>query len=741
MIVTLIILAWRPAGFAAEAGKSASPKWAAATVEAELKRLEPVLKELGLKDPFGRARQLVGLEKDWTSAQTQKMWQSRIDYWRAVLLDEEGASWSDLLDFEHPALASSREALSRGGQEARRAWAAHVRTKPDLREDLRDPAVRNVLFETHAWSLYGPEGEFLRFRAEELLAGRTWILDQRPAQRDPDGDYDWLVQHPQDLLHHHSHQSAWQFKYVALAHFHQPHEKWAREFQNEVLMHIALCPELPTGYSDFGRGDAPGQAANVSWSRPAYVTHRLRQIVLTYFVLKDSPAMSPRFHGILARTVRAHASHLDACGLSPYASNQTSAAGPTLYLVAAMFAEFRQSPGWLERMWPNFLTGLRRELLPDGCHRHRSYSYHMSFIRRPLLLVHVARKLGRMDELPQRFMQFESDAIDAFARVATPIRSSPGINDDWTVAIDVRDVFHVGAKCFGRDDWLYIATDGKRGQPPRELCSLLPAAQLVTMRSDWSRAARWLFFNVSPDGGHHHPDTLSIQIWVGGRRLLTDPGTGHYYMGKRRLYGRSWWHNCPTFGAQQLPNNPSPKVLHYQTAEDLTYAVGQIEIPQKTGQPPARFRRHVFFADRNWWLLWDEFSELPVGRPVWENFHFPTEKLKIAPDGRRVSTSFPEGGNLLMLVGQPDWKLQQEETKYWLKYGGKPNQSLTVHYEADAAVASRGFGALFVPFDGQVQLGGTALERIERLADGRVRLVVTVAGKRRELTTHDLKGD
>ena len=77
MIVTLIILAWRPAGFAAEAGKSASPKWAAATVEAELKRLEPVLKELGLKDPFGRARQLVGLEKDWTSAQTQKMWQSR----------------------------------------------------------------------------------------------------------------------------------------------------------------------------------------------------------------------------------------------------------------------------------------------------------------------------------------------------------------------------------------------------------------------------------------------------------------------------------------------------------------------------------------------------------------------------------------------------------------------------------------------------------------------------------------
>ena len=713
--LSLALLLWQGAqhALAAEqvrieevrAVKTGNLQWTPASVEAELRRYEPALAEFGIRDPLRWIRARVEQETDWTSPNVQAWWERRIAHWRFMLLDENAADWGRWLDLDHPSLASRKADLLSGGPEARKAWAAYVATRPGLRDHLRDHAVRTTLYETVGNGIYAPDGTYVPERAEALLEGKVHLL-HLPVEVG-EADYGWVQT---------TNPAGWFLRYVPIAYYHQQDPRWVREFQNEVVA-MVLGYEI-AGYTG--------------------VATRLRFVLPTYLLMKDSPAMSERFHAICARWMWAHASQLDRVGATGYKDNTLPQTGLAQWMAAALFPEFNGSKGWRERLWPLLEAGYRRELLDDGCHKHRSLSYHLTFVYRGLSLLALARTQETADDVPKGFRELVRRAVDAFVPVSTPIRSTPGVNDDWTVSCSYRDTLQVAADLFGREDWLYLATDGRGGKAPREQSMLLPAAQLAVMRSDWSRNARWLSFNVSPDGGHHHLDTLGIQMWAGGRKLLVEPYTGDYIF-ERDAYNRSWWHSTPTLGKSQLPTKVDPRMLHWETGPDLDYAVGQIIVPVGEGQAPARFRRHIFFVDRAFWVLWDEFIGVPGDRTIWENFHFSTRKLELSSDGRSVATTYPDGTNLRMVVGSSGWTMHQEDTRMWPVYSRDTTSTATLHYKADATTAARGFGALFVPLDSREVPPATSFGQIERLADGRVRLQVRVAGNQRELTTRSYK--
>jgi len=690
-------------------GRTDTMKWSPETIEAELTSLEAGLKEFGLKTPFGRARQLVRIEKDWDDKGVQARWESRIRYWPNVL----GKSDEDSL-LPDPAKL------------------------PDLRSLMVDAASRKLLFETQNWGLYDSDDSYRFERAENLLQRKVQILGLDPAQMAKDADYDWLVQHPTDKLFQVAHQNCWSFMYLALAHFHLLDDSWAREWMHQVVMHITDCPRLPDGWNDFGKGPNPGKPANVAWSHHGYVGVRLKFLALTYLAMKDSPILSDRFHRIVSKAIREHARHLHGLNRRAFASNYLTVTGQALYLAGALFPQFEESQAWLTRMWPNYVQGTKRELLKDGCHYHRSLSYHLTFVKRPLGVLALASKLKQSEEIPEDFISLTREAVDAFAKVSTPIRSTPGINDDWTVKVPNHNVLGLAAETFGREDWRYLAIDGKAGKEPQERSVLLPHAQLIAMRSGWSKNANYLLFNVSPDGGHHHPDTLSVQIWSGGHRLLIDPGTGHYYTGERGLYTRSWWHNCPTLGKRQLPDKVAPKVLHWETTDELDYAVGQIEVPVPRAKAKLRIRRHVFFVERSYWVLYDEFLDLPPGVEIWENFHFPSRDVKLSEDGRKIVTTLADSPNLLMCVGQDGWAAETEDTKKWLVYGEPGLPTKVVHFRASQPSAAKGFSAAFIPLGEDDSADACAFEAIETSDDGAVALRIAVHGKQRRLAVRGI---
>jgi hypothetical protein len=121
---------------------------------------------------------------------------------------------------------------------------------------------------------------------------------------------------------------------------------------------------------------------------------------------------------------------------------------------------------------------------------------------------------------------------------------------------------------------------------------MLPASGLIAKRSDWTNDARYVFFNVSPNAGHHHPDTLSIQFWADGRHLLIDPGCGFYGTRGHGLSKQRWWHNCPSFGPHNT-RKKNPKILFFETTENLDNAVGQLWLGDAVA------RRHLSLASRD----------------------------------------------------------------------------------------------------------------------------------------------
>ncbi|MDP6777953.1 MAG: heparinase II/III family protein, partial [Candidatus Latescibacteria bacterium] len=381
----------------------------------------------------------------------------------------------------------------------------------------------------------------------------------------------------------------------------------------------------------------------------------------------------------------------------------------------------------------NFIAGMERELLPDGTHFHRAFGYHCGFIGNPVAMIHLGRRIDPGMEFPERFYSLTQLATQSLVSVLTPTFTTPGINDDFTADIaEKRDLLHLASEAFERDDWRYLVSEGRAGTRPEALSVLLPDAQLVAMRSVWSSDAHYLLFNVSPDGGHHHPDTLSIQIYAAGTRLLTEPGCGHYYTGERELSKRSWWHNCPTLGERMLPNSPAPQVLHWETGGELDYAVGQISLECEGGE--AIFRRHVYFIHRRYWILFDEF-DLPDGEVVWENFHFPIRHLTIPQDGLSLEVKDEQGPGLTMVVGQTRWKVESEQANRWLMYGDPPQSTTVLHYEADAETARKGFAALFVPSSGSEDVVEAGVEEIETREDGSTAITAIVNGGRHKVVT------
>ena len=724
-ITLLTLLSASRVGFAA--AEPSVTRLTRLSVEAELITFESALKKLGLKTPMQRARQLAAREQDWNDSEVQLRWQSRIDYWHSVLLDDE--TWGDVLDLTHLSLQPLKDSFEVGDATTQEVWAEHMRNRSGIPGDLGSVPYQKLLFEAYSWVQFRADDTFMFERTEELIQGKIRLLDLDPIEIDPNADYNWLAAHPRDRLFHYLHQNQWHTMCLGLAHLHRPDDKWARQWIRMTVAHIDQCPRLPAGHTDFATFSQPHN--NTSWRHYGYVAGRLRYLVLNYLVMKNSPVFSPRIHSVILRMIHAHAQHLDVLGAAAYRDNYSSATGKSLFLIAALLPELRVSDRYVERMFQHLQQAIGKELLADGCHVHRSFSYHLTFIQRPLSMVLVAKHTGRTNDVPPDFLKKLEDATRAFALMSTPIRSTPGINDDWDVAMPYSDLLQLAANAFDREDWRYIASDGRSGEPPKKRSVLLPEAQVIAMRSDWSPQARYLFFNVSPNGGHHHADTLSVQIWSGGRHLLIDPGVGHYYTGERAVAGHSWWHNCPTLGQQQLPDRPQPKLLHWETSPGLDYAVGQISIGS------AKIRRHVFFVERRYWLLWDEFLNLPQKGELWENFHFAVNRsqIEIRDDGRFVRTKLPKGTNLAFFSGQTTWTHSLEDASKWIGYGGKPIPTALLHFQAERQVANDGFAALWVPFADESDLRQTSLDHIERLPDGRVRLHVTRLGKRKTVTT------
>jgi hypothetical protein len=183
------------------------------------------------------------------------------------------------------------------------------------------------------------------------------------------------------------------------------------------------------------------------------------------------------------------------------------------------------------------------------------------------------------------------------------------------------DLLELAAVIFNRPDFLYAATAGLGGNPPRATCPNFPDGGYYIQRSGWGdkgtsfRDEKYLVFDCGPigAGGHGHYDLLNIEVAANGRPLIIDPGRFTYAedeaQWRRRFKGTAAHNTVCVDELDQIPyHRGKPKgplaqgrLLERTTAPDFDVLCGEAHSPAYE----AIHTRRIFFIAGEYWLVVD----------------------------------------------------------------------------------------------------------------------------------------
>ena len=207
-----------------------------------------------------------------------------------------------------------------------------------------------------------------------------------------------------------------------------------------------------------------------------------------------------------------------------------------LYTIGCIFPEFKMSSQWRNQAIQAEMSQVAVMFLPDGVESELTTGYHSAAIANVMGIPKVAQLVDRSGEIPAGYTKPMEKAYEFELYLTAPDRTLTKLNDSWPV--HVQGLLRDGLSFFpDRKDFLWMATDGKEGQPPVETSKAYDYAGIYAMRSDWGVHGNFLVFR---DGqfifSHGHQDKLSVLMWAYGRELLFNSGGGPYDGSKWRRY-------------------------------------------------------------------------------------------------------------------------------------------------------------------------------------------------------------
>ena len=337
-------------------------------------------------------------------------------------------------------------------------------------------------------------------------------------------------------------------------------------------------------------------------------------------------------------SLRAQLAHLQA-HLTPERNHRTL----ELYAVfiAALALPGLDPDGSMRSVAVSELTrNLWDDILPDGVHREASTHYHLLVLRTFLGVAENARRFKIA--LPTDFRPRLEQACEFAAHCHRPDGHIPALSDSDTGRYG--DLLRLAARLFDRPDWLYIATAGRRGSPPRVTAKSFRASGYFIQRSGWGDAdtpfanERYLIFDCGPlgDGGHGHYDMLNVEIAGGGRPLVVDPGRYTYHADDADAGGRRWFkgtaaHNTVTVdGLDQTsyrPGRPKAPLPHAAFGGRSTHrALDMIWGAVVSPCYDAVHERRILFVAGEYWIIEDRLTA-PTPHRYDLRFHLAPDAL------------------------------------------------------------------------------------------------------------------
>ncbi len=244
-----------------------------------------------------------------------------------------------------------------------------------------------------------------------------------------------------------------------------------------------------------------------------------------------SPSIDDAFIARFFRAVRDHGVRLEP---SLTKANWRIMELNGLLQIAMTFPFLSESARWREKALAEFREQLELQVYPDGFQFELTPGYHGVIPNDYGNILKLFAMCG--EKAPDFVLKGIEGAYDMYPHLTRPDRRTPPLNDSGPVAIEKPMV--AASKLYpDRADFLWFATDGKKGRPPEYLSYAFPYAGAAVFRTSWARDAVWGYMDCSPYGrGHQHEDRLNVLISAYGKNMLIEPGNYAYDTSEMRKY-------------------------------------------------------------------------------------------------------------------------------------------------------------------------------------------------------------
>ena len=451
----------------------------------------------------------------------------------------------------------------------------HYFPVPDVVETAR-PKINNILDNQFDFN-----GERHR-----LPGSIQWLTN-------PSSDQEWLI-----LLH--------KFYYavglgMAYHETHEPHyaEKWVE----------LTSSWLGTVPHDFLPSDVAGRRIQ-NWIFAHY-----------YFVGAGQPScVTPDFYLCFLQSLHDQISHLRD-HVTP-ARNHRTLELCAIFLAAVVFPEFAESAAWLSWSKDELVKNIQSDLQPDGVHCEQSTDYHHLVLKNYLWV----KKLAILNQvrMPEAFDSLVQKALEFSLYCHRPDGMIPALSDGDSRCF--LDLLQQGYELYGGEDLLYVASRGKKGEPPSMRSKGFPHSGYSILRSGWGgqgeayQDERYLIFDCGPlgAGNHGHFDLLSFEAYAYGTPLIVDPGRYTYDesgpVNWRVRFRSTAYHNTVLVDGRnqtryEWRNNrfkisgPEPereiKAFVHEPGLDYLYGVA------RSHEYPVVHERKVLFINGEYWVIID----------------------------------------------------------------------------------------------------------------------------------------
>ena len=545
------------------------------------------------------------------------------------------AQFFSMVDLDRADLAAVRSAVAKADWvAAKHAFAEHLRTRTtptwtfDPRAVGKDPKRRVSGAEKalqHRFNSIGIEWQF----GDKI----DWSFNPttQPGSKWP-ANHEWTWQ----LSRH----SAWVD--LGRAYYATGDEKYAAEFVSELKSWVHDCP-------------VPSKADNKPFSRWRTIEAGIRTGSVwpeVYQLFLASKSFDDEALILMVKSEVEHALYLMQFHMK---GNWLTMESNGLYHVGALFPEFREAKNWRETALGRLYAELSIQVYPDGAQIELAPGYHGVTVQNFLGPVDLVPLTGF--EVPKDYTATMEKMFDYFLFSMQPTRRTPALNDSG--AGEVVRWLETGAKLFPlREDFLWVATEGKQGKAPAQTSYQFPYAGQFILRSGWDRNALWLCMDGGPFGfGHQHEDKLSVTVTAFGQPLLVEGGVYTYDASDWRRYVlSSRAHNVVLVdGLEQnrrkgpsetfVVKTPLPHVWESNETFDHAAAVYDEAWGPKS-ERTVKQTRHVFFVKPGLFVIADELEPKDGQAHTYEAlFHLDATDVKV--DGLQVATQ-NKGANLTL---------------------------------------------------------------------------------------------